>query len=68
MQKNVADSKRCKTCGATDDVIEVTLELEMRGGITKKVTSHFCWPCFMRMMDEACERQEESENREEPHE
>lgn len=66
--ENVANSNRCKKCGATDDVIEVTLELEMRGGIRKKVSSYFCWPCFMRMLDEACERQEESENREEPHE
>lgn len=68
MQDNVADSERCKKCGATDDVIEVTLELEMRGGITKRITSNFCWPCFMRMLDNACERQEKNENREEPHE
>ena len=68
MQKNAVDGERCKKCGATEDVIEVTLELEMRSGVTKKMSSYFCWPCFMRMLDKACKRQEENENREEPHE
>ena len=30
MQKNAVDGERCKKCGAIEDVIEVTLELEMR--------------------------------------
>ena len=68
MQEKIVGSERCKTCGSTDDVIEVTLELEMHSGVTKKMSSYICWPCFMRMLDEACERQEESENREDSHE
>ena len=60
MQENETGSERCQKCGATEEVVEVILELTKADGIVKRIGTYLCWPCWMRLWEKACAQQEKN--------